>query len=261
MHAVPSDNVSRNLMRIRPFLTGTIAAAALVAAGAAAGASPLAPAPATDATTPGPPTATSAWRARVLFPVAARNAPRRGAHVLMRVLHYTEFSRTPNWLMVTGFRDNRRGTDWVRVQLPERPNGRSGWLPLDAVQLKRTDLRIAISVARRTVTLLKAGKPLRTFRAGVGTGGTPTPIGLFAVQDPFSAPRDQLGPFILVLTAHSGVLRTFAGGDGIVAIHGWPDSSVLGHAVSHGCIRMSRDDIRFLARFARAGTPVRISKS
>ena len=260
MHAVPSDNVSPDLMRIRPHLPGTIAAAVLVAAGAASGASaPAKPQPVVE--TPAAPTATTSWRARVLFPVAVRNAPRRGAHVLMRVLHYTEFSRTPNWLMVTGYRDNRRGTDWVRVQLPKRPNGQSGWLPADAVQLKKTELRINVSVAHRTVTLLKDGKPLRIFRAAVGTGGTPTPIGLFAVQDPFAAPRDQLGPFILVLTAHSGVLRTFAGGDGIVAIHGWPDSSVLGHAVSHGCVRMNRDDIRYLARFAQTGTPVLISRS
>ena len=67
-----------------------------------------------------------------------------------------------------------------------------------------------------------------------------------------------LGPYILVLTAHSRVLKTFAGGEGTIGIHGWPDGGVLGKAVSHGCIRMSRTGVRSLTLWARAGIPVQI---
>ena len=68
----------------------------------------------------------------------------------------------------------------------------------------------------------------------------------------------MLAPYIFVLTAHSNVLKTFAGGNGVVGIHGWPSSSVLGKAVSHGCVRMSRTGARALSRYASAGTPVEI---
>jgi lipoprotein-anchoring transpeptidase ErfK/SrfK len=127
----------------------------------------------------------------------------------------------------------------------------------DAVILRRTTTWIRVSTTARTVTVFSGGRVKRRFRAAVGTGGTPTPKGLAAVQDAV-ATTGQLGPVILVLTSHSNVLKTFAGGQGEIAIHGWPSSDVLGKAVSHGCIRMSRSGVAFVARFARPGVPVQV---
>jgi len=126
-----------------------------------------------------------------------------------------------------------------------------------ALEIRRNGTWFRVTTGSRTVRVFRKGVPIKTFRAAVGTGGTPTPRGLFAIWDPVPT-GGQLGPYILVLTAHSNVLRTFAGGDGIVGIHGWPNSGVLGQAVSHGCVRMSRDGVRALSRYAASGVPVEI---
>lgn len=190
----------------------------------------------------------------MLFPVKARRAPGRG--VVMSLKHYTPYSQGPSVFMVTGT-EVVNGKLWIRVQLPKRPNGTQGWLPESAVDLRRTTTRIRISTGARTVQVLRKGKGVAAFKAAVGTGGTPTPRGLFAIWDPVPT-GGQLGPYILVLTAHSNVLRTFAGGDGVVGIHGWPNAGVLGQAVSHGCVRMSRNGVRALSRYAAPGVPVEI---
>ncbi|MGD9696777.1 MAG: L,D-transpeptidase [Thermoleophilia bacterium] len=240
------------------------AAALLLAAPAASQAftgpvSPAAPA----AATPVAPTAELAWTARILGPTLARSAPRETASVRARLQHYTAFWRRPQKLLVLAPPevDPVTGASWVPVRLPGRPNGSMGWVPVDEVSLATTDVRIRVLVGARRVELYRGGLPVAGFRAAVGTSGTPTPTGLFAVQDlvPSSAAnRRSLGRYILTLTAYSNVLKTFMGGNGLVAIHGSPTTSVLGRAVSHGCIRISNPAITRLYRLAQPGTPVEI---
>lgn len=205
---------------------------------------------------PGPPTLERSWTASIRYPVLARRTP--GGRVVARLRHDTDYSRAQSVFMVTEVKDVD-GKRWIRVQLHKRPNGSQGWVPAETVALRSHTTWIRISNGRRTVTVFRAGKRIKRYRAAVGTGGTPTPRGLFAVYDRFPT-GGQLGPIILVLTAHSNVLRTFAGGDGTTGIHGWPSSAVLGKAVSNGCVRMSRADVRELARYAKTGVPVEIVK-
>ena len=92
----------------------------------------------------------------------------------------------------------------------------------------------------------------------------PTPRGLFAVAERVRQPDPNgfLGPWALLLTAHSDALARFEGGPGTVAIHGRAGTSLsdpLGSARSHGCIRIDNSAVSFLARVAREGTPVLIT--
>jgi lipoprotein-anchoring transpeptidase ErfK/SrfK len=207
---------------------------------------------------PTPPTLKDgSWTARVLFPANARSKPGAGK-VVMKLKHYAPYTQGPNVFMVTDA--TMVGEQmWVQVQLPKRPNGTRGWISEDALELTKIHTWIRVSVGTRKVLVFKNGKRIKSFGAAVGTGGTPTPVGLFAVNDAVPT-SGELAPFIFVLTAHSNVLKTFAGGNGVVGIHGWPSSNVLGKAVSHGCVRMSRAGARALARFATPGTPVEIVK-
>jgi lipoprotein-anchoring transpeptidase ErfK/SrfK len=216
---------------------------------------PVPASPPGQPTLPGGPTLQQSWTARIEYPVAARRTP--GGRVVTHLEHVTPYSRGPAIYMVTGARRLQNGKVWIRVQLPTRPNGLQGWVPFGAVALRSHTTWIRISRRARTVTVFKAGVRVKTFRAAVGTGGTPTPSGLFAIHDVVPV-GGLLGPYILVLTAHSSVLKTFAGGEGTIGIHGWPDSGALGKAVSHGCVRMSRTGVRSLTRWARAGVPVEI---
>jgi lipoprotein-anchoring transpeptidase ErfK/SrfK len=243
--------------RTLPTLLGVAIALCASSFALAIGAVPVAPPAGTDPTL--------SWTARILEPVTARTAPSAKAKRAARLFHYTAFSRRPQVLMVTGNAEEtlRNGSTrgWVRVQLPKRPNGSQGWVPREAVVMAATNVRIRVRLGAKRVEVLREGRTIKSFKAAVGTGNTPTPTGGFSVQDPVTSGPAQatyLGPYIITLTAYSAVLRTFMGGDGLVAIHGTNAPSQLGRAVSHGCIRISNDAIRTLRTFADPGIPVDI---
>ncbi len=68
------------------------------------------------------------------------------------------------------------------------------------------------------------------------------------------------GPYAYALSGFSQVLKTFDGSDAEIGIHGNDDPSVLGHDVSHGCIRMSNAGVTQLATLLPLGTPVDIER-
>jgi lipoprotein-anchoring transpeptidase ErfK/SrfK len=224
-----------------------VLATGLVGAGTAAAATKL----------PTAPTAKVAWTAEILHPVEARKAPKPGSGVAMKLKGQTNFTRGAQVLLVLGSAKDSKGNVWIQVNLPKRPNGSKGWVPEEAVQLATTPIRIKVSLGKRTVTVLRSGKARATYKVAVGKPGTPTAKGLFAIADPVPS-NGQLGPYILVMTAYSDVLKNFLGGDGVSALHGWGDSSVMGQAASNGCVRMTRDAVAKLAKVAKAGTPVEI---
>ena len=157
-----------------------------------------------------------------------------------------------------------RGETWLKVRLPIRPNGNAGWILRDRVQLVRSPEYIVIDRSRRTLLRYRNGKRVSRFRVVVGANGTPTPVGLFALQDAVrqSDPHGFIGPWAIVLTAHSRALRRYDGGPGIVALHGRSGSSLLdplGSARSHGCVRMNNGRIARIAS-SLLGTAVRIRK-
>jgi hypothetical protein len=229
----------------------------------AAGARDTACSPVLGSTGVGGPTNTVAWRVGIEAPTAVFSSlpvrSMRGARRLTR----TEAS----WLLVVARARAADGRCWLQVRLPGRPNGSAGWVDASKVVLERTPWRIVVSTARRTLTLFRAGRAVRTVSVVVGKPSTPTPVGLFAVwwAIPWH-PGDFLGSWVLELTAHSDVLQRFDGGDGTVAIHGRGGASLqdpLGTARSHGCIRLSNDAIDWLVHTVRPsrvpGTPVQIS--
>lgn len=243
-------------MAIRPLApVAALALAGLALAAPAAAAKPPAPVPAA-------PTEAEAWTARLIAPVTARTAPRRSARARVRLSPYTDHWRLPHTLLVLARPvTDAGGRAWLKVRLPDRPNGSSGWIPARVAKLTRTTVRVRVRIGARRVELLRGGRRVAAFRAAVGTGRTPTPTGLFAVHDPVPttpANRGAYGPFVLTLTAHSAVLRSFLGGDGLVGIHGTSATSLLGSAASNGCVRLSNTAIRRLRAAVAPGTPVEI---
>jgi L,D-transpeptidase-like protein len=225
-----------------------------------AGTSGAATAQATEAT-PAAPTRAEAWIARIVSPTVVRREPR--GRVLMRIDGRGRWSGGPVGLLVLGTRTDPRGRLWLRVRLPIRPNGSSGWIRAEFPKLSRTRYRIEVSVGRRSVRLRHGGRVVRRYRAVVGAPFWPTPQGLFAVSErvPQANSSAFLGPWALLLTAFSPTLTNFGGGPGQVALHGRAGASLvdpLGSAASHGCIRIPNAGIRLLARAAREGTPVHV---
>ena len=166
----------------------------------------------------------------------------------------------PQVLLVLNASRDSRGRVWYRVRLPSRPNDAAGWIPAEAVQVKRTPYRITVSLGARRAELLRKGRVIDRWTVAVGTSANPTPTGRFAISEIVkqAKPNGFFGPYILTLTAHSLHLSDFDGGDGRVALHGTSLPNLLGQAVSHGCVRFPNSAAITLARTVPAGTPVDI---
>jgi lipoprotein-anchoring transpeptidase ErfK/SrfK len=148
---------------------------------------------------------------------------------------------------------------WYRVQLPLRPNGIVGWVRAAAVSERAISARIVVDLSERRVTLLRAGHPVLVVSAAIGSAATPTPTGRYYVNQKLVAPNPlgAFGPVALGISAFSPVLRSWAQG-GPIAIHGTDQATLLGSAVSHGCIRVRNADVLRLYALAPTGTPVLI---
>jgi lipoprotein-anchoring transpeptidase ErfK/SrfK len=146
---------------------------------------------------------------------------------------------------------------WLRVQLPLRPNGATGWIPAGRVDRFAVGTRIVVDVSDRMVRFYKDGRLVLRSRAAVGAAATPTPLGRYYVNQRL-VPDDPGGPFgpgAIGISAFSPVLTGWAQG-GPVAIHGTNEPWSIGRAVSNGCIRIPNDVDKLLFAQAPAGTPV-----
>lgn len=152
------------------------------------------------------------------------------------------------------------GLRWLRIKLPGRPNGSSGWITARGTRLATTPWRIRVDLTRRHIDVYEEGTLLRSFSAVVGKPSTPTPTGSFFVEETvLMAPGEPGGPFALALSARSDALQEFEGGPGQIAIHGRDSlGGNLGQAESHGCIRVATRDISWLAARIGPGVPVTI---
>ena len=95
----------------------------------------------------------------------------------------------------------------------------------------------------------------------MGTGDTPTPVGEFYLTELLAPPNPNgaYGPYAFGLSGFSDTLTTFNGGPGQLGIHGTNQPNLIGTKVSHGCIRMSNENITALSQLLPLGTPVQIS--
>jgi lipoprotein-anchoring transpeptidase ErfK/SrfK len=146
---------------------------------------------------------------------------------------------------------------WYRVELPQRPNGASGWVRAADVELAAVHTRIIVDLSARRLTFFRDGRPRLTTTVAIGAPATPTPTGRYYVNQRL-VPRDTTGPYgpaAIGVSAFSNVLTGWTQG-GPIAIHGTDDPSSIGHAASNGCIRANNAVVRRLFGLALAGTPV-----
>lgn len=241
-------------------IRGLLAAAmaAVVAAGCSGGSgSQAAPGEVSPLTT-AQSSFTPARVAKLMLAAPALHAP--GGAVMEQMQTSIRPGGGPTQLLVLDSRQ-MEGQTWLRVLLPTRPNGASGWIAGNQAVVLTTPWRVVVSLADRRLYALRRGRLVHSFPIVIGAPSTPTPTGRFAVAERIRLPDPSqfYGSWMLTLTAHSNVLDTFAGGDGRVALHGRGGSSLdvpVGTASSHGCVRMRNADIDWLARHAEAGTPV-----
>jgi lipoprotein-anchoring transpeptidase ErfK/SrfK len=148
---------------------------------------------------------------------------------------------------------------WIRVRIPGRPNGRSGWVRRHALG-RFTVVRTKLRINRRTLraTLTRRGKRVWSSDIGVGARATPTPAGNFWIRTHLRVARTHTiyGPVAFGTGAYS-VLSDWPGG-GVIGIHGTDRPDLIPGRPSHGCVRVPNAAIRRLATLMPIGTPVEI---
>ncbi len=235
---------------MRRRVRGLAAAVILAAAIGAAGAPAAAPATGLHNTQP---------LVVLLHSHTARARPDAGAARIERVASRRPLTRVRTVLPVLG--EAAHGA-WLRVRLPGRPNGHTGWISGARTRAATSEWSIEVDLSARRVTVDQRGRAVRRFPAVVGKPSTPTPRGRFFVEEALAlAPAAAGAPYALATSARSNALREFDGGPGQIAFHGRQHlAGALGTAASHGCIRLSTVAIVWLAKRVGAGTPVTIRR-
>jgi lipoprotein-anchoring transpeptidase ErfK/SrfK len=174
-----------------------------------------------------------------------------GGRMVAKLTPRTEFG-SPQTLLVVA-----RSPGWLGIISALVGNGRVGWIPASAASLRHLAVEIDVSLSARKLTVLNGGSVLARYTVAIGRPDAPTPTGRFAVTDRL-APRpvsSAYGCCIIALTAHSPHrIQGWAGGDR-VAIHSTLDTSTLGQAASHGCVRVTLDEGMWLMHHIPLGTP------
>lgn len=186
-----------------------------------------------------------------------RAQPSGGARQVTR-LRFAGGAATRELYGVLDAKVDRIGRVWLRVRLPGRPNGRTGWATassFDGVRTVRTQLVIDRSDLR--ATLFKEGRQIWTARVAIGKASTPTPLGSYYIARKEGAIFGPVyGPRVFFTTAWSSV-PDWPGG-GLVGIHGTNQPGLIPGRPSHGCIRIRNADISRLYRLTPVGTPLKI---
>jgi len=150
--------------------------------------------------------------------------------------------------------------EFVKVSLPKKPNGQTGWIQRTEVEVTQIDYKALVDLQSNTLTVWAGEEIVVDTKAVTGAPRTPTPVGTFFVRDIIK--KDYAGggygPYILALSGFSETLETFNGGLPAIAIHGTNNQNLFGQYRSNGCVRIPNDLVTQLATSVPLGTPVTI---
>ena len=200
------------------------------------------------------PAGSGALVADVLHGTEMRSKP-GGGHLITKVATHTQFGSTQIFWVV------RLSGSWLGVISNLIGNNRVGWIPASAASLSRVNWELKASISKRQLTVVHNGKPMAHYSIAVGAPSAPTPTGRFAVTDRLRT-GDPAGPYgccILALSALAPhAIQDWSGGNRI-AIHSTPETDSIGKPVSHGCMRLTLAEGRWLLAHIPLGTPTLVS--
>jgi lipoprotein-anchoring transpeptidase ErfK/SrfK len=129
----------------------------------------------------------------------------------------------------------------------------------DSPQSSEVRRLVVVSIPDRELAVVEGGKVIRIFPVAVGARISPSPTGRFVIVSRLANPTYY----------HAGVVIP-AGSDNPLGprwlginqkgygIHGTNAPGSIGHASSHGCIRLRNRDIKQLFEMVRVGDEVEI---
>lgn len=155
-------------------------------------------------------------------------------------------------------------SEWLEVYLPVRPNGSTGWIRREQVELSEHRYRIELTLSDKRLVVFRGEEVVMDEPIGVGAEDSPTPGGVYYLRELLRPPDPDgfYGPYAYGLSGFSDTEIDYNGGEGVIGIHGTDDPSSVGRSVSHGCIRLRNDAIVRLVEDIGLplGTPVVIEE-
>jgi lipoprotein-anchoring transpeptidase ErfK/SrfK len=185
-----------------------------------------------------------------------RYNPSRKSKAFARVHLMTE-DGFPEVYIALASQTDQYGTEWVKVRVPMRPNGKVGWVPRDALGGFHTvHTQLVVDRRKLRATLYDKGRRVWSSPVGVGRPGMPTPPGRFYIRERIKALQGGTiyGPYAFGTSDYS-TLSDWPGG-GVVGIHGTNQPQLIPGRPSHGCIRLPNRKVTQLWHLMPIGTPV-----
>ena len=184
-----------------------------------------------------------------------RSAP--GGHAYATLRTKTGFG-SPTFVLVS-----RRTGPWLGVIATQAGNHHLGWIRASAVSLSHVHWQLHAILARHELLISHDGKVIRHDTIAVGAADAPTPPGHYAVTDRLNTgdPNGPYGCCILALSARAPHHISDWSGGNRIAIHSTPETGSIGQSVSHGCMRLTLAEGRWLLKHVPLGTPTIISSA
>jgi lipoprotein-anchoring transpeptidase ErfK/SrfK len=187
-----------------------------------------------------------------------RYSPSRKSHAFRR-LHLMTEDGFPEIYIALAKTVDENGAQWIKIRVPMRPNGKTGWVPRDALGRFHTNhAHLVVNRHKLRATLFYGKRKVWSSPVGVGKPGTPTPAGRFYIRERIRALKGGTiyGPYAFGTSDYS-TLSEWPGG-GIVGLHGTNEPNLIPGRPSHGCIRLPNDKVTQLWHLLPLGTPLRI---
>lgn len=155
------------------------------------------------------------------------------------------------------------------IELPEDPITAQAETQqtISAVSTDAADmlvLNLVLSLSDRRVSVYRGEMLVASYAVAVGREGWQTPTGEFTVfqkqadpawEHPFTGEVVPPGPDNPLGSRWIGF---WSDGTNSIGFHGTPDESLIGSAVSHGCVRMRNEDVLALYEQVSFDTPVTV---
>jgi len=131
--------------------------------------------------------------------------------------------------------------------------------PKHAPEAHKGSHRILISIPDRKLALLEDGKVKKIYPVAVGADVSPSPTGEFHIAHKIVAPNYSHNGKVIAAGKGNPLGSRWMGLDKEhYGIHGTNMPKSIGHAASHGCIRMGKHDVEELFALASVGDVVEI---
>jgi lipoprotein-anchoring transpeptidase ErfK/SrfK len=119
--------------------------------------------------------------------------------------------------------------------------------------------RLIVNIPARKIALVEDGHVVKMYQVAVGKQSTPSPNGSFHIASHVVNPTwSHAGKVVGPGPANPVGTRWMSIGYKGYGIHGTNHPESVGHAASHGCIRMRNHDVEELFELVRVGDQVEL---